>query len=302
MRTLLALHGASGITLLCLLLLVEEAGVPIPILTGEAILLVAGILVANDSIPLWLFLPFACLSVLAGACIGYAWTRKIGATGLVALARRLHLEGALEKVRARLATAGPGGIAACRLIPGMRINTTLVAGAMRIDVRTFVLGIIPPIALWVTGFTLLGLLVGVPAQRILGRADKVATDGVILLLVAVGGYFALRHIPAVARGDNALTLAPKRGRLALALLVDLALVSCLVLGVAGLVRMGIGIGDVDGFVDFLVIVVACVLGYALVARRGVGLTGGEALVGVRYRHGVEDDDDGAGDPSAPTLE
>lgn len=291
MNILLALHGATGISLLCLLLFAEEAGIPVPLLPGDGILIVAGILIANDSIPLWVFLPLACLAVFAGAMMGYAWTRLLGRQGLVALAARLHAAGALARVEARLGSAGPVTIAVCRFIPGLRVNTTLVAGAIGVDMRSFILGIIPTILLWVTGFTLLGMLVGLPAQHLLGRVGKLATDGVILLLVAVAGYLALRHIPPVGRETNAFQHAPRPGRLALALLVDLGIVSCLVLGLASLVRAGIGIGDIDGFVDFLAIVAVGVLGYALATRRGTGVTGGEALVGISYRRGPSRDFD-----------
>lgn len=289
MNFLLALHGVTGVTLLCLLLFLEEAGIPMPLLPGDGILIVAGILVANDSFPLWLFLPLACLAVLGGALTGYTWTRLLGAQGLVALASRLHAAAALQRVQERLAGAGPMTIAVCRLIPGLRVNTTLVSGAIGVEMRSFLLGVIPTIAAWVVSFTLLGMLVGLPAQHFLGRVGKLATDGIILLLVGVAGYLALRHIPPVEHGNNAIHHAPRPGRLVLALIVDLAIVSCIALGLASLVRAGIGVGDVDGFADVAAIVAVGVLGYVLVSRRGTGLTGGEALAGISYRRGRSDD-------------
>jgi membrane-associated protein len=283
MDFLLTLHGATGIALLCLLLFAEEGGIPMPFLPGEGILIVAGVLITSDAFPLWLFLPMASLAVIAGALTGYAWTRMLGAGGLAALAERFHAGEALNRVQSRLSGAGPVTVAVCRLIPGLRINTSLVAGATGVEPRAFVLGLVPSAVLWVIGFTVLGVVAGVPAQSALGKVGHLATDGAILLLVAVAGYLALLHIPPVERARNAFESAPRPERLALALLVDLAIVSCLVLGIASLIRAGIGIGDIDGFVDFLAVVVVTVLGYAVASRRGTGVTGGEALFSVNYR-------------------
>lgn len=283
MNLLLNLHGIVGIVLLCFLLYIEEAGVPLFFIPGEGVLIVAGILIANDSVPLWIFLPLACAAVLGGAITGYAWTRTLGSQGLGALAGRLGLSNAVDRAADRLRLAGPAGIGVCRLIPGMRVNATLVAGAFRLDFRSFLLGITPAAVVWVVAFTLLGMVVGLPAQHVLGSVGRLVTDGAVLIAVAVGGFFTLRHIPPVEQRDNALLRAPRPERLALALLVDLAIVASLVLGAAALIRAGVGIGDVDGFVDFVVIAVASVAAYAVAARRGVGLTGGEALLNVSYR-------------------
>lgn len=283
MDTLLSLHGATGIALLCILLFIEEAGVPLPLAPGDAILIAGGIIIADDGIPLPIFLFFASLAAVTGALVGYSWTRVLGMLGLMSIAERLHIEQPVERISARLQSAGPVGIAVCRLIPGLRVNTTLVAGALGIRRDVFLLGVAPAAVIWVTVFTLLGMLVGLPAQHLLGSLGKVATDGALLLAAGAIGFLSLRHIPAVERQNNALLRAPQPHRLALALLVDLAIVTAIVLGIAGLIRAGIGIFDLDGFVDLLVIVLVAVLLYAVAARRGTGLTGGEALFNLTYQ-------------------
>jgi len=253
-----------------------------PFLPGDGILIVAGVLVANDSFPLWLFLPLACLAVLAGSLVGYSWARALGTQGIRAAAERIGASRALDRAEVRLAGAGPLTIGVARLIPGLRVYTTLVGGAIGVSIRSFLLGVVPAIVVWVTAFTLLGMLVGLPAQHFLGRAGRILTDGVVLLAVGAAGYLALRHIPPVVRGDNAFQHTPRPGQLVIALLVDLAIVGCLVFGIASLVRAGVGIGDVDGFVDVVVIAVLALGSYVAATRGGWGVTGGEALVGVSY--------------------
>ena len=61
-----SLGGGGPLLVVCLLLFAEEAGLPIPIATGEAVLLGAGILIASGSLPFWLAMPAEFAAVLAG--------------------------------------------------------------------------------------------------------------------------------------------------------------------------------------------------------------------------------------------
>jgi membrane-associated protein len=284
MTLLTGLHGTIAVVLFCALLFAEESGVPLPFAPGDGILIAAGVLIANGALAPWIFVPIACCAVLGGALTGYSWTRAIGSRGLYALAARLRATKMLDRVTDRLRSAGPAGIAVCRLLPGLRVYTSLVAGAAGVELRPFLLGTIPSIIVWVCGFTLLGALVGIPAQHFLGQAGKVALNAAMLAGVGLGGYFALRHIPAAERGNNALQRTPRPGRLALALALDVGIVASVVSGVTELIRDGGGPADPDGFTDIVLIVVVVALSYVVVSRRGVGGTGGEALLNITYRH------------------
>jgi membrane-associated protein len=287
MTLLTGLHGTIAVVLFCALLFAEESGVPMPFAPGDGILIAAGILIANGALVPWIFIPVACVAVFGGALTGYAWTRAIGSKGLHALAAQLRATKALNRVTDRLRSAGPVGIAVCRLLPGLRVYTSLVAGAAGVELRTFLLGTIPSIIIWVCGFTLLGALVGIPAEHLLGQAGKVALNAAMLAAVGLAGYFALRHIPAAERRNNALLRAPRLWRLALALAMDIGIVASVVSGITELVRDGGGPADPDGFTDVILIVIVVALSYILVSRRGAGGTGGEALLNVSYRHRPE---------------
>jgi membrane-associated protein len=271
--------GGAPLVAICLLLFAEEAGLPLPIAPGEAVLLGAGLLVATGSVPFWLAMPAECASVLAGVLTGYTWSRAIGADRLRQLADRVGAGKPFDNVTERLREAGVLHIAASRLVPGLRIYTTLAAGAVGVNLWRFLLGVLPAIVVWVTAFTLLGVFVGIPAERILGRFEAFAVRlGLVLAGLAVG-YKLIDRLPWISphrrrRPDVS------RWRVAVAAVVDLVLV----IGV--MVALGLLTG-LEALAPDSVVSAAAVIGvlslvYLAIARRSVGRTAGEALLRVHY--------------------
>jgi membrane protein DedA with SNARE-associated domain len=125
------LHGAVALALLTGLLFAEEAGVPLPFAPGELTLLVGGLLIVSGGLNSYVFIPLALAACIAGSLVGYSWARVVGDGGLRALAKRLRQLRNLERVERRILSSVWVGIAVTRLIPGLRIYTTLVAGAVR---------------------------------------------------------------------------------------------------------------------------------------------------------------------------
>jgi len=119
------LHGAVALALLPALLFAEEAGVPLPFAPGELVLLFGGLLIASGGLNPYAFIPLVLFACITGSLIGYSWARVVGERGLRGLARRLRQQRNLERVEERLRSAGWLKIAVCRLIPGLRIYTTL---------------------------------------------------------------------------------------------------------------------------------------------------------------------------------
>jgi len=274
-----ALRGPPSLVIACALLFVEEAGLPIPIAPGEAVLIGCGLLIATGTVPAWAVLPAAYLSVLAGCLVGHAWSRAIGPNRLEAVAGRLGAAGPFEHVAERLRGAGLNRMAATRLVPGLRVYTTLVAGAVGIRRRRFAVAVAPAIAVWVLAFTLLGLFVGVPAERFLGRFENLAIRVGLVLVLLAAAYLGLRRVPSAGR--LRVTTRPASGwRLAGALSIDLGVVALLT-GVLG-VLTGLAVADPESVVSTLFIVGTLSLAYLVVARRSAGLTAGEAILRVRY--------------------
>jgi membrane-associated protein len=282
MDLLQGLPGSAAVVLLCALLFAEEAGVPLPFLPGDMLLVVSGLLIATGTVNPLISVPLTFVAIVAGAIVGYSWARRMGARGLRSLAERLHAVKALDRVSERLRSAGAARIAISRLMPGLRIYTTLVAGAVGIRQRDFLLGAIPAAALWVGSFTLLGALVGVPAEQVLRNVDQLAVRGAALLLVGAGAYLAALHVPAAA-SRLAISRGSRSWRLPAALAVDLGIVGSIAAGLGLVARLVFHTEDPNGFFDSLAIFAVLALAYIFVSRRGVGATAGEAMLAVNYR-------------------
>jgi len=270
---------ASGVAIVCALLFLEEAGLPLPVAPGEAVLIGAGLLVASGAVPIWLMAPLAYLAVICGVLSGYTWAHRIGPKRLHALASRLHAGGPYDRAAARLRAASTLQIAASRLLPGLRVYTSLVAGAVGLNLRRFMTGVLPASALWVVAFMGLGLFVGAPVERLFGRFEAYGVRAVAVAVVVVVWVVAARWMPA-AKPATAAGPHSGRWRLAVAFVLDLLAVTC----VAGALSLITNLaGDDSGDLAFVAAIFA-ILGvlYLVVARQPVGYTLGEALLDVRY--------------------
>jgi membrane-associated protein len=282
MTLLTGLHGTAALVLLCSLIFVEEAGVPLPVLPGDGILMVGGLFIARGSLSPWIFIPMACLAALGGALTARAWAKAVGSRGLTAMARRLHAERALERATTRVHTAGPTGVAVCRLLPGLRVYSSMVAGATELDLRTFLLGAVPAILLWVGVFTALGILVGAPAMQALGRAQRLAAEGFVLTAVGVVAYLGIRHIPATQQENDALCGVVPPLRVFLAICLDVGIIATVVSGLTELSDLVVGFPDIDGVIDVSLVAAAILLTYVAAFRHRVGGTAGETLMAISY--------------------
>lgn len=280
MTLISGLHGVVATVLLCGLLFAEEAGIPLPFAPGELTLLAAGLLIATGGLDPFAFIPLAVAACVGGALIGFSWSQVLGERGLRALAVRLHQEPTLDRAASRLRGAGPQGIAVSRLIPGLRIVTTLVAGAFGVERRSFLGGLIPSTIIWVLTFTLLGGAVGLPAEHYLGELQKLAVQGGVLVVIGIGGYLAVRRVPSAS--ESVVDRMPQPSRVAVALAIDSGVIACVVAGLLAIGRRVSGL-DVDvSWTDALVVIGVIVAFYVVVARRGPGATAGEALLRTTY--------------------
>jgi membrane-associated protein len=270
----------SGIAIVCTLLFVEEAGLPLPVAPGEAVLIGAGLLVAGGTAPVWLIAPLAYLAVICGVLTGYTWAHRIGPERVHALAARLHAAGPYDRAAARLRAATPLQIAVSRLLPGLRVYTSLVAGAVSLNLGRFMTGVLPASALWVVTFMGLGIFAGAPVERLLGRFEAYGLRAAVVVAVIAVWVLAARRVPA---GETSTTDEHGRGkwRLAAALGVDLAAVGY----VTGALSLVAGLAPRDSEERAVVAAIFAILGiiYLVVARETVGFTLGEALLDARYQ-------------------
>jgi membrane-associated protein len=276
------LHGAVALALLPALLFAEEAGVPLPFAPGELTLLVAGLLIASGGLNPYAFIPLSLVACIAGSLVGYSWARAVGDRGLRGLARRLRQQRNLERVEERLRAAGWRGIAISRLIPGLRIYTTLVAGAVRAPRRSFIIAMVSSTVVWVGVYVALGILIGVPVEHFLDQIQKLAVQGAILIVMGVGCYLAVRKTPSSSGAG--LVRVPRWVRVVLAALLDIGVVASIVTGLLALGRL-LGVGFGSGWIDGVVVLLVVGAFYVIVARRSAGATAGEVLLQTSYVSG-----------------
>jgi membrane-associated protein len=269
----------AAVAVICLLLFLEEAGVPLPVTPGEAVLLGAGLLISAGTAPAWLVIPLAYLSVLAGVTTGYWWAHRIGSERLRSLARRLHAGGPYDRAAGRLRAATPLQIAGSRLLPGLRVYTSLVAGAVGLNRRRFMTGVLPASALWVVAFIGLGFFVGAPVEQLFGRFAAYGVKVVIIVVIGLVWVLVARRLPA-PRDEDQVPSSPAPWRLPVALALDFVLVFVVVAGLS--VLFDLATQSLNDVVAAAVAFSLLSLVYILVARETVGFTLGEAVLDVRY--------------------
>ena len=277
------LHGVVALVLLCSLLFAEEAGVPLPFAPGELTLIAGGLLVASGGLNPFAFVPLAIVACVAGSIVGYGWARLVGERGLGAVARRLRQQKALDRVSSRVRSAGWFGVAVCRLIPGLRIYTTLVAGAVQVQYRTFLIAMASSTVLWVVAYVALGAAVGIPVEHFFNQVQQLAVQGAILIVMGVGVYLTIRRTPPSTGAG--LVRVPRLVRALIAAAIDLGVIAAIVTGLLALGRRLFGVGIGAGWLDAVIAVVVAAVVYIVVARRGVGGTIGEALLQTSYVSG-----------------
>lgn len=186
MEYLHSLTGAEAYLLICFLIFVEEAGIPLPFLPGDVILAAAGYLVAIGVVHLWLFLPMAWASAVLGAIVCYSFSYHIGRPIVLRLAGLLRLSPErLDRAERWMLRAGWPAIFIARILPGTRINASFAAGGLRLPFRTFLLGVVPSAAIWVTAFTFVGVAIGDRATPLLPWVDRAIA--VLIAISLLGG-------------------------------------------------------------------------------------------------------------------
>ena len=119
---------------LFLLLLIEEAGIPLPI-PGDIIIATVSTFPKTN----YLFLvSTVILATLAGSTILFTLSKKIGRPLLVKFGKYIKITPEkIKKIESWFQKRGGMAIVIGRLIPGLRIITPIVAGTFEVSYKTF---------------------------------------------------------------------------------------------------------------------------------------------------------------------
>ncbi len=169
-------------------LAVEEAGVPIPV-PADFLMLTLGVRARDGTISLWqVIVAMECGTVL-GSSLLYVLARR-GGRGVVERYGRFVGVGPTQLARAesQLTRRGALAIVLGRLLPGLRVLTSIACGVFRVPYRVFLPAMSLGGAIYITGYSLLGYVAG---PTVLGLFEALhlpvgllGSGGPLLLLLA----------------------------------------------------------------------------------------------------------------------
>jgi membrane protein DedA with SNARE-associated domain len=151
------------------LVVIEEAGLPLPISGDLLIMYSASRVDRNPAVLVLLGLAFE-VAVLVGSSFLFFIARRWGTRLLYgAPGRALHLTpGRLKQVEGWFKRWGIWAVIFGRYIPGFRVAVTVVAASFQVGYRVFITGVAISAVVWIAVFMALGLLVGPTAAHLLG--------------------------------------------------------------------------------------------------------------------------------------
>jgi energy-coupling factor transport system substrate-specific component len=200
------LQGLEGLTLVLAiagLLFIEEVGLPIPFAPGDLVLAIAGIAIAAGRVEPVPMVLSAFLATVLGAVLGREIFALLGWERLLKIARRLHAATPLERAAEMLHRNGWRAVFTARLIPGLRVHTTQVAGVTRMPRFSFLAGLLPAATVYIAAFVGLGVAFGRPAIELIHQGEHRLVT--VILLVAFGTIVLL-----LTRAEVRRTLASLR--------------------------------------------------------------------------------------------
>ncbi|HLY32029.1 MAG TPA: DedA family protein [Ktedonobacterales bacterium] len=178
-----------GLLALFILLVIEEAGVPIP-LPGDALIALAGAQPHATLLSLMFVLLLSALASFLGSSALYWVMRRGGRPVLHRLTSfmRLHPE-RMERMEHWFVRHGSRAIMVGRLIPGLRVPTSVMSGISGIPYRVYAPANALSALIWAGFYLLLGRLgqryLGVLTALALGLLDALE-DSLIITCIVVG--------------------------------------------------------------------------------------------------------------------
>lgn len=211
---LVAIAGLAG------LLLVKEAGLPIPI-PGDLLVIGAGIASAGNPAGAVTALAAILVAGYVGGAIQFLLVRGGLRRAIVRLLTRFGVpEARIEALANRLRTGGARGVALARATPGVRVPAIAASGLAALPLPSFLGGLILGNSLFVGGHFALGFVIGPPALSFLERQGLALMVGAFVLFAVVGavGWLIVRR---------------RRPSTSFTAWADAACPACLALGVLG---------------------------------------------------------------------
>ena len=189
-----SLSGDLLMVVIAGLVFVEETGIPIPFAPGDLLLIIAGIAIASDTVDPAPMVSALLLATILGALVGREVFAAVGRPALLKVADALGFRPALVRTTDLLQRRGALAVFVGRLIPGLRITTTQVAGVSKMSRLTFAAGLIPSVVVYIAAFVGFGALAGQPAVRVFHRAEHRFFVVAVTVLAALAVILSVRWL------------------------------------------------------------------------------------------------------------
>jgi membrane protein DedA with SNARE-associated domain len=189
-----AFAASYGVLAIFMVMLLKEAGIPVPV-PSDLIMVGAGVqLVAGAYSPLALFIALAA-ATLIGSSVQFLIARSAGRAVVYRLAGMVGIgTDRLDQAVARLATGGSRAVFVGLNIPGARAAVIPAAGLARLAFAPFLVATLAGSGVFYGWHVALGYIVGPPAFALLERYSG-AVLGVLALLAVAGlaGWLWIRR-------------------------------------------------------------------------------------------------------------
>jgi membrane protein DedA with SNARE-associated domain len=150
-------------------LLIEEAGVPVPV-PGDVLMLILGVQARQGFVPLWQAVGATWLGTIIGATCLYVAARLAGRGLVYRYGRFIRLTPErLYRAERWLKRHGTRAVFLGRLVPGLRIVTAVACGVFEIPFRVFFPAMSLGALLYILVYTLLGYFLGRPVLDLLEK-------------------------------------------------------------------------------------------------------------------------------------
>lgn len=199
---LLTTFGLIGL----LVIIFAECGLLIGFfLPGDTLLFTGGVLVATDRlhVQLWILLVLVSVAGIAGNLVGYWIGFKAGPAVFSRPDSRLFRREYVDKSAAFFDRYGAATIVLARFVPVVRTFATVMAGASRMPVRTYVGYSVVGGVLWAAGVTTLGYF--------LGTVPFIADNVEAILVIGVVAVAVVAAVPILIRFRNSRRARRARG-------------------------------------------------------------------------------------------
>jgi len=189
------------------LILVKEAGVPIPV-PGDLVVIGAGVAAGRGDLDPGVALIAIVIASIAGGIVQYGLLRSVARPALLRLLRRLGSGDRVDRQTERLRRGGARSVAVARSTPGVRIVAIAASALAGIPAAAFVAGLAIGNALFISAHFALGYVVGEPiVAAVGGTLGPLAVGALGLAVIGGAGWYLLGRIRGRGRSSALETIA-----------------------------------------------------------------------------------------------